>query len=136
VERELSHFERDTRQQLVRYGIVGLASNAVLYVAYLLLSAAGVGHTAAMTSVYCAGVLGTFLFNRRWTFGHTGAIPGAMLRYVATYAVGYLFNVVSLVVMVDHAGLPHQWVMLVLVFACAGIIFLLQRYWCFPLRRP
>lgn len=132
----MSHFERDTRQQLVRYGIVGLVSNAVLYVAYLLLSAAGVGHKTAMTSVYCAGVLGTFLFNRRWTFAHTGAIPGAMLRYVATYAIGYLFNVVSLVVMVDYAGLPHQWVMLVLVFACAGIIFLLQRYWCFPLRPP
>jgi putative flippase GtrA len=131
----LSNLPRDTRQQLVRYGIVGLVSNAVLYGAYLLLSAAGVGHKASMTSVYCAGVLGTFLFNRRWTFAHTGAIPGAMFRYIATYAIGYVFNVVSLAVMVDYAGLPHQWVMLVLVFACAGIIFLLQRYWCFPTRR-
>jgi putative flippase GtrA len=115
----------------MRYGVVGLASNALLYATYLGLSAAGIGHKMAMTSVYCAGVLGTFLFNRRWTFAHTGAIPGAMFRYIVTYAIGYLFNVASLAVLVDLAGLPHQWVMLVLVFACAGIIFLLQRYWCF-----
>jgi putative flippase GtrA len=131
VERALSYFERDTRQQLVRYGIVGLGSNALLYAAYLLLTFAGIGHKVAMTGVYCAGVLGTFLVNRSWTFAHTGAIPGAMLRYMATYAIGYLFNLVSLAVMVDYAGLPHRWVMLVLVFACAGIVFLLQRYWCF-----
>lgn len=88
-----------------------------------------------MTAVYFTGVLSTFIFNRRWTFDHAGAISPTMIRYVATYAFGYLFNVAGLLILVDAAGLPHQWVMLVLIFVGAGIIFLLQKLWVFPADR-
>ncbi len=121
-----------THQQFVRYAVIGLTSNAVLYVCYLLLTWAGMGHKTAMTVLYALGILQTYVFNRRWTFRHRGAVPGSMARYVATYAFGYVFNLGVMVLLVDMAGLPHQAVVLALVFVTACLIFLLQKFWVFP----
>ena len=63
---------RRTLGQLLRYGLVGIASNALAYVSYLALTGAGMGHLSAMTLVYALATLLTFLFNRRWSFGHSG----------------------------------------------------------------
>jgi len=121
----------ETRRQLLRYAITGLASNALLYAGYLLLTSGGFGHKASMTVMYCAGIAGTFIFNRRWTFAHGGAFPPALLRYLATNALGYVFVLLALLILVDAAGLPHRWVMAVLIVVSAGLTFLAQKYWIF-----
>ncbi|MBS0543123.1 MAG: GtrA family protein, partial [Proteobacteria bacterium] len=64
---------RATLGQLIRYGIVGFASNAVGYLLYLAITAAGMEHKLAMTLLYAVGVAQTFVFNKRWSFGHGGA---------------------------------------------------------------
>jgi putative flippase GtrA len=124
-----------TQRQLLRFGAIGVASNAALYGVYLLLTWLGVGPKLAMTLVYGAGVLGTFLFNRRWTFDHAGAVHSALARYAATYGLVYLFNLGAMLALVDGMGLPHRWVMLALIPVCAGITFLLQKFWVFPAQR-
>lgn len=121
-----------TLRQLVRYAIIGLIANAALYTIYLLLRHAGMGTKAAMTFVYCAGGLVTFAFNRRWAFGHDGAMSRALLRYAATYVLIYFFNMTALALFVDYAGYPHQLVVLALIFVSAGITFLLHKFWVFP----
>jgi putative flippase GtrA len=120
-----------TRRQLLRYAVTGLAANALLYAAYWLLTSHGVGHKVAMTTTYCTSVLCTFIFNRRWTFQHGGAVPSALLRYVATYIIGYMVNLAALTVLVDVGGLPHRWVMAMLIALSAVLIFLAQKYWVF-----
>ena len=46
-----------TLGQFVRYATVGLASNVVLYLAYLALTATGVGAKLAMSVLYLLGVV-------------------------------------------------------------------------------
>jgi putative flippase GtrA len=121
-----------TPRQLWRYGITGLGANALLYACYLLLGKLGVGYKLAMTVTYCTSVLCTFVFNRRWTFGHGGDLPPALVRYVAIYALGYAANLVALWALVDIAGLSHRAVMAALIVASAGLLFLAQKYWVFP----
>ncbi len=120
------------RTQAVRYLAVGVASNLVLYLLYLLFTWAGVGHKSAMTGLYLLGVLQTFVFNRSWSFQHTGHAPSALLRYTFAYAGGYLLNLAMLLLLVDRWGLPHQPVQGAMILLLAGILFLLQRYWVFP----
>jgi putative flippase GtrA len=120
-----------TPRQLWRYVITGLAANAPLYACYLLLTQLGVGPKVAMTVTYCTSVLCTFVFNRRWTFGHGGNVPTALLRYITVYALGYVANLVMLAALVDGAGLPHQAVMATLIVISAGLLFLGQKYWVF-----
>jgi putative flippase GtrA len=122
----------ETHRQFLRYAMIGLVSNAILYGAYLLLTSHGIGHKTAMTILYAVGVLQTFIFNRRWTFRHRGEIAGSMTRYIATYAFGYVGSAAAMYLFVDLIGLPHQAVMFVLIFATACCIFLLQKFWVFP----
>jgi putative flippase GtrA len=121
-----------TGGQFLRYGVVGLGSNLLLYLAYLILTYLGMGHKTAMSLLYVIGVMQTFIFNRTWSFGHQGGLHGAFARYVASYALGYLLNLSVLWLAVDHLGLPHQIVQGGMIPTLAIILFLLQKYWVFP----
>lgn len=120
-----------TLAQLVRFGIVGVVSNGALFVLYLVMTRYGIGPKIAMSIAYGIGVAQTFLFNRRWTFRHRGSASAAFVRYCATYGIGYLTNLVTLVILVDLAGWRHQWVQGATILCIAVLVFLLQKYWVF-----
>lgn len=117
--------------QLLRFAVVGFLSNGLLFLAYLGLTSIAVSPRAAMTAVYAAGVLQTFLFNRRWTFQHRGSSRAALVRYIATFVLGYLLNLGGLVLLVNRLGLPHQFVQADMILTVAAFSFFLQRYWVF-----
>ena len=117
--------------QLSRYALVGLASNAVGYLLYLLLTYAGMGHKTAMTLLYAVGVLQTFYFNRGWSFGHDGRASTAFVRYVVAYVLGYLLNLGFLWLAVDNLHLPHQGVQAVAIVTVAAFLFVMHKYWVF-----
>lgn len=123
--------------QLLRYGVVGILSNAVGYLAYLAITAAGVEHKLAMTAVYAFGVVQTFIFNKRWTFEHAGASERAFARYCLVYASSYAVNLAALYVFADRLGYPHQIVQGVMIVVIAMLIFVAQKFWVFraPRRR-
>ncbi len=95
-----------TLGQFVRYATVGLVSNVVLYLAYLALTATGVGAKLAMSLLYLLGVVQTFIFNKRWSFRHGGMHGPAFVRYCVSYLAGYLINLVALMVLVNRMGYP------------------------------
>lgn len=117
--------------QAFRFAVVGLASNAVLYLVYLGMTTAGLGPKLAMSLVYGIGVAQTFLFNKRWTFNHSGRHDAALLRYLSLYAGGYLVNLLVLAWLVDGLAYPHQIVQGIMILALAGCFFLLQKFWVF-----
>ena len=120
-----------TRGQFLRYAVVGLASNLLLYLAFLALTAAGMEAKIAMTLLYGMGMAQTFFFNKRWSFRHGGICGPAFVRYFFAYVLGYVINLLVLVVLVDHMGYPHEAVQGVMILVLAGYLFLLQKYWVF-----
>ena len=120
--------------QFIRYAAVGLASNALVYLLYLLTTWLGVGPKTAMTSLYMLGVLQTFVMNKRWSFRFGGSTAPALARYATAYALGYVVNLLALVLLVDRAGLPHQLVQGVMILVVAVMLFIAQRYWVFAQR--
>ena len=117
--------------ELVRFGITGVMSNVVLFLGYVLLTELGVGHKTAMTALYLLGVIQTFVFNRQWTFRHSGPLTLPMLRYLAVYALGYFVNLFCLMLFVDFLGMPHLIVQASVILPIAALIFVLQKYWVF-----
>lgn len=117
--------------QLIRYGLIGLGLNGLGYLAYLLITSAGMGHKSAMSALYVLGTTIGFVLNRRWTFQHKGKRSPQFIRYVVTYIFGYLFNLIALIILVDFANLPHQLVQGVLIFVTAGLLFISQKLWVF-----
>jgi len=124
--------ESATLGQFLRYGLVGLASNGVLYVAYLVLTAVGLEAKLTMTLLYAIGVAQTFFFNKRWSFRHGGLHGPAFMRYCVAYGFGYMVNLIALLILADSLGYPHQIVQGVLVLLLAVMLFLLQKFWVFP----
>lgn len=121
-----------TLGQLIRYGVVGLTSNGIGFLLYLLLTWLGMGPKVAMSLLYVIGVVQTFFFNKHWSFSYGGKDRGAFIRYCQAYGLGYLINLAALVVLVDKLGYPHQIVQCALILLVAGMLFLLQKFWVFP----
>lgn len=115
-----------------RFATVGIASNALLYLLYLMLAdVAGAQPVVAATMAWVVGVAVSFLLNRSWTWGHTGPRAPTFVRYGLLYATAYLLNILLLLLLVDGAGLPHQPVQGVLIIVFGLSLFLGQRFWVF-----
>jgi putative flippase GtrA len=122
-------------RQLIRYGLVGVASNAAIYFVYMIITFFGVEPKTAMTLVYIAGGLIGFIGNRKWTFAHRGDTSSAALRYVLAHLFGYLLNFLILFTFVDHLGYAHQWVQAAAILIVAGFLFIIFKYFVFRERR-
>jgi putative flippase GtrA len=119
-------------QQLIRYGLVGAASNASLYFVYLLITYFGVEPKKVMTVLYIVGAFLGFIGHRKWTFTHKGALLGSGARYFIAHLFGYLINFLILLTFVDRLGYSHQWVQAAAIIVVAGFLFVTFRYFVFP----
>jgi len=118
-------------RQLIRYGVVGVVSNAAIYFVYLLITYLGVEPKAAMTLVYIIGASIGFIGNRKWTFSHRGDFSSAALRYALAHLFGYLLNFLILLTFVDRLGYNHQWVQAVAIIIVAGVLFIIFKRFVF-----
>ena len=117
--------------QLFRYGLVGVASNAGAYAAYLLITYLGAAPKTTMTLVYGVGAAIGFFWNRKLTFGHQGRLLGAGLRYIVVHCFGYLINLFILIVMVDKLGYTHQLVQAFAILVVAAFLFLAFKFFVY-----
>jgi putative flippase GtrA len=121
----------ESMRQLIRYGLVGLASNAAIYIVYLILTFLGVEPKTAMTLVYIMGGFIGFMGNRNWTFAHRGGASSAAFRYMLAHLCGYSLNFLILFTFVDRLGYAHQWVQAAAILIVAGFLFTLFKYFVF-----
>jgi putative flippase GtrA len=118
-------------KQLYRYGLVGLASNAAGYLAYLLLTAYGTAPLAAMTALYAVGATAGFVGNRKLTFQHEGGLLGSAARYILAHLGGYLLNFAILYVLIDGMGYPHQLAQTIGIVVVALFLFTVFKLFVF-----
>jgi putative flippase GtrA len=114
-------------KQFSKFAAVGIASNGLLYISYLLLTARGIGHKTAMSVLYVAGGCLTFFLNRNWTFAHRGSFGRSVVAYFLIYLSGYLVNLSVLYVLVDRFEFNHLIVQGIMVFVIAILLFFLQK---------
>lgn len=117
--------------QMIRYAIIGIASNLIGYVAYLLLTFFLVEPKIAMTLVYLTGASVGYFGNRQWTFTHKGKMLPALMKYSLAHAFGYTINFILLYVFVDRMLYPHQAVQFFAILVVAGILFLVFKRFVF-----
>jgi putative flippase GtrA len=123
------------RKEAARFVVVGVVSNALLYLIYLgLTSVLGLGPKLAMSSTYALGILQTFVFNKQWTFAHRGGVSSSLARYLAAYGACYLINLSVMLLFVDRFGFNHAVVQGLAIGGIAVLLFLLQKYWVFAAR--
>lgn len=121
--------------QLFRYGAVGLVSNSVIYLLYLLVTFLGAEPKKAMTLLYIVGASIGFIGNRRWTFAHYGPFTQTVMRYMVSHVLGYLLNYVVIFIFVDFLKYAHQGVQAVAIVVVAVFLFIIFKYYVFPKNR-
>lgn len=117
--------------RVLRYGLVGVASNGFGYLAYLGLTALGLPPKLSMTALYATATAIAFFGNRRFTFDDDGRIGPAALRFALVYLAGWVVNLCLLLVFVDHLGHPHWLVQGIAILVVAALLFGLQRRFVF-----
>jgi putative flippase GtrA len=122
---------KTTLGQLVRFAVVGVASNALGFCWYLLLTWLSVGPKTAMSLLFLIGTLQTFFFNKRWSFRYDGPNRLILLRYLSAYGLGYLVNLAMLMFLVDYVRYPHVPVQAAMIVVVAILMFVLQKFWVF-----
>jgi len=117
--------------QFFRYALVGLTSNFIGYLVYLLITYIGATPTITMTLLYTIGAAVGFIGNRQVTFVHEGSVLGAGVRYIIAHCFGYIINLIILIVMVEKLGYPHQWVQAIAILVVAAFLFLIFKFFVF-----
>ena len=122
------------RRQLAHFAAIGASTNLALYAVYLLLTHTILGIRPAMTLTYICGIVIGYLLNRNITFRFRGEQFSAFLRYWGAYALGYIFNLIGLWLLVDKLRVAHELAQGCIMVILAALLFLLQKYFVFPAR--
>ena len=124
-----------TLEQVARYGVVGVLNNFLGYLIYLLVTWFWLDPKVALTLMYPIGAVTAYFGHARYSFAYSGRMSHGIVRYVIAHLIGYGANIGMLHFFSDRLGYPHQLVQAVAIFAVAGILYLLFRYFVFP-KRP
>jgi len=132
MDKNLFSFEnRKSATQLFRYTIIGLMSNFIGYMIYLLITYFGATPKITMTVLYGIGATVSFFLNSKLTFEHTGSLFGPGVRYIIAHCFGYLINFILLFILVDKLGYAHQWIQAMAIFVVAVFLFLMFKFFVF-----
>lgn len=127
----MSEHRRDALIRLARYAIVGLASNGVLYLGYIALTAVRMPPEAASAILFVVGITGTYIVNRGWSFKSHEDHGWAAPRYAATYLFGFGIQIGVLAAAYRMFDVPHLIAQLFAMVCAAAMIFLMLNFWVF-----
>ena len=122
-------------RQFATYSIIGILTNAIGYLFYLTLTYFWEQPKLAMTILYCLGATLGFFSNRRFSFKSSGHIGAQGVRYLISQFLGYLLNLLILIMFVDWIGFPHEYVQIFAVIIVAVCLFVLLRFFVFAEER-
>lgn len=118
--------------QVIQYSVVGILSNLLGYLIYLLATFFGLDPKVAITIFYPIGASIAYFCHSKYSFLYQGKNSYAVLRYFLAHFIGYGVNFTMILVLVDKLQFPHQAVQGLAIFVVAGILFLLFKYFVFP----
>ncbi|ABY21817.1 hypothetical membrane protein [Renibacterium salmoninarum ATCC 33209] len=99
-----------TRSNLLRsswrFAVVGLTSNLLGYLLFVVLSLFGASAFIALTASFLLSMVISYFGNRGFTFAHQGAAGRSAAKFLAVAAFAYAFNFGILMALCTALGLP------------------------------
>lgn len=117
--------------KLVKFGITGVANTLVDYVVFLLLVALGLNPYFSQVCSFAAGMLNSYLINRRWTFQTKQRFFSLQIvKFVLSNLSVLAVSMILLKLFIDMAwSIPLA--KLAAAFITMGVNFLVSRLWVF-----
>lgn len=106
---EIKKHVKHTSIQLLKYGIVGLGNTAITFFVILVFnSVLGINYYISNVAGYIAGVLNSFIWNKKWVFkSATNAIKKEMALFIAGFAICYLIQLAFVWILMNCTQLQY-----------------------------
>ena len=117
--------------RFIKFSITGVMNTAVDFFVFTVLLWVGVGIYLAQVISYSAGMLNSYIINRKWTFNSKGKFLSAqMIKFIAA---NLTLLCVSLVVLKTVTGFGLHELIAKLCATCVTMVlgFLVNRLWVF-----
>lgn len=123
---------KEELKRLIKFGITGVCNTLIdMAASTLLLVVVGANVYLSKTVGYCAGMLNSYLINRRWTFRSSRRFFSVELaRFVLSNLVVLGISIL-LIGAFRYFGLPELPAMLLSTCVTLAINFLFSRLWVF-----
>ncbi len=123
----------ETVRQAIKYGIVGVGNTLITaLVIWILMKGLGCSDVLSNSVGYAAGVLNSFLWNRKWTFRSDAGWMSSGFRFLVAFGICYLLQLALLVYVLNRYLPidPYYNQLLAMVFYTA-INFVMNKYYTF-----
>jgi putative flippase GtrA len=119
--------------QFIKFAIVGVLNSAIQYLVFLFLySLTGTPYLLASIIGYLAGMINSYILNRRWTFGSRNQkLFTELSRFVAVNLVSLGVNLGLLYLLVSTGVMIPQWAQIVAIVGSTLVNFVLNKVWTF-----
>ena len=111
---------------------MGVLNNLLGYGIYLLVTFFWLEPMIAISLLYPVGAITGYFGHSKYAFTYQGKHTHALMRYFIAHIISYGVNFLMLYILWEKLKYPHQAVQGAAIFVCAGILFLMFRYFVFP----
>lgn len=120
--------------QIIRYGVIGILTNLMGYLVYLLLTFFLLDPKITVSILYPLSALIAYFSHMKHSFLYQGKRTGSLLRYILVYLMGYFLNITLILILHEKFQIPHQMVQVVAIVLVGFLLFFLLKYFVFPLK--
>lgn len=107
-------------ERLTKYGVVGIITNVIAYIAFVVFVKFSMAPVLASGVVYLLGMVVNYNLNRRWTFKSTNSHRHDMPRFVLAYGIGLVMTVLTMSIL-QHIISPYLAQIVAVVVAAISI---------------
>jgi putative flippase GtrA len=118
--------------QFAKFGIVGVSNTIVTAVViWLLLKMAHATDVVANIIGYGAGVINSFVWNRKWTFAVDSKIKDTFLKFILTFVISYFVQFGIMKLLICTLPIDNYWCHLMAMIPYTIVNFMLNKYYTF-----
>ncbi len=121
-----------TLTEIIKYGIVGISNTVVTAVViWVLLKGLGCSDVISNIIGYVAGVVNSFIWNKRWTFQSKDSWEKSAVRFGIAFGICYLFQLVFLMYLNRVLPIDPYYNQLIAMVFYTALNFLFNKYYAF-----
>ena len=122
----------ETLKQAIRYGVVGLSNTLITAVViWVMMKMAGCSDVLSNITGYAAGVLNSFVLNKKWTFKSTIGWTRGAVRFGVVFGICYLMQLGLLLYLNKHLTIDSYFNQLLAMAFYTVINFIMNKYYTF-----
>ncbi|MCE5227425.1 MAG: GtrA family protein [Porphyromonadaceae bacterium] len=122
----------ETLKQAIRYGVVGVSNTLITAVViWVMMKMAGCSDVLSNITGYAAGVLNSFVLNKKWTFKSSIGWTRGAVRFGVVFGICYLMQLGLLLYLNKHLTIDSYFNQLLAMAFYTVINFIMNKYYTF-----